>query len=174
MRKFMAMAFLSASLLVAACGDNAADKVDAALAEKFNISLCLEGLQHFPHASTHRPRDWLQPLVDDGLLVMEERVSPRSGAKEYLYTMTKKAQKYTVNNRFFCYGKQEFVRAEGLNEPKGGFKPGHKANVKVFVKWKVEADWAKAEALKGQVQSGEFTYPAVVIFKDDGTVHVLK
>lgn len=174
MRKFMAMAFLSASLLVAACGDNAADKVDAALAEKFNISLCLEGLQSFPHTSRHNPREWLQPLVDAGLLDMTEREMTHSPVKVYDYTMTKKAEKYTVNNRFFCYGKQEFVRAEGLNEPKGGFKPGHKANVKVFVKWKVEADWAKAEALKGQVQSGEFTYPAVVIFKDDGTVHVLK
>lgn len=172
MKKFVTMAFLSASLLLAACGDKAADKVDAALAEKFNTSLCLEELQSFPHTSRHSPRDWLQPLVDAGLLDMTEREMTHSPVKVYDYTMTKKAEKYTDNNRFFCYGKQEFVRVEGLNKPEGGFKPGYKANVKVFVKWKVEADWAKA--LKGKVQSGEFTYPAVVMFRNDGTIHVLK
>jgi len=174
MKKIMATAFLSASLLLAACGDKAADKVEAALADKFNTNLCLEGLQHFPHASPHRPRGWLQPLVDDGLLVMEERVSPQSGAKEYLYTMTKKAQKYTTEQGFFCYGKQEYVRVEGLNEPKGGFQPGQKIPVKVVVNWKVEANWAKADAIKGNIQNGEFAYPAVVMFKNDGTVNVLK
>lgn len=174
MKKFVTMAFLSASLLLAACGDKAADKVDAALAEKFNTHLCMTEPKRFPHAVTGQPPAWLQPLVDAGLLHMEKRTGQYRSHTEYVYTMTEKALKYTTEQGFLCYGKQEYLRVEGLNEPEGGFKPGQQFPVKVVVNRTVKESWAKADALKSKIKSGEFTYPAVVMFRNDGTIHVLK
>ncbi len=174
MKKFMATAFLSASLLLAACGDSQASKIDEALAGEFNKNLCINDPRQFPHASPKKPREWLQPLVEAGLLDMEERPAPFGSSKQYIYTMTEKAMKQSTDDGYFCYGKQKFLRVEGLPEMKDGFQPGQQIPVKVVVEYEVTESWAKEEAIKNKIKTGEMPVSAVLTFKKDGTVSVFK
>ncbi|HEX2752745.1 MAG TPA: hypothetical protein VHP34_06505 [Alphaproteobacteria bacterium] len=174
MKKFMATAFLSVSLLLAACGNSEASKIDEALAAKFTKKLCINEPRQFPHASPKQPRAWLQPLVDAGLLDMEERPAPFGASKQYIYTMTEKAVKQSTDDGFFCYGQQKYLRVEGLPETKDGFQPGQQVPVKVVVQYDVTESWAKKDAIKNKIKTGEMTHPAVLTFKKDGTVSVFK
>ena len=176
MKKFMGMAGLSVVLLLAACGDSQASKVDDALAAKFNKNLCFTELKQFPLYAPRTPRAWMQPLVDAGLLDMQERDAGLRVAtdKEYVYTMTEKGLKASSEDGPLCWGKQTYDRTEGLAEPEDGFKPGQQVPVKVIVKREVTESWAKADALKSKTQTGEMTYNAVLTFKDDGSVSVFK
>jgi hypothetical protein len=176
MKKFLGMAGLSVALLLAGCGDSQASKIDEALAAKFDKNLCLTELKQFPYVARPVPREWLKPVVDAGLLHMEERDSPFKSVKEkqYVYTLTEKGLKASTEDGPLCWGKQSYVRTEGLVEPENGFQPGQQVAVKVVVKREVTESWAKEDVLKKKTQTGEMVYNAVLTFKDDGSVSVFK
>ena len=173
-RNLVGFVVLSSSLILSACGDGQKSQIDEALAAKFDSNLCFKELKQFPYVARPKPRDWLQPMVDDGLLDMEERKSKTNSASEYIYTMTEKALKYSTNEGHFCYGTQRYEDVEGLPDTDDGFKPGMQIPVKVIVNREITADWAEADVLKNKVQTGEFILPAVLIFKQDGSISVFK
>lgn len=176
MKKFLGMAGLSVALLLAGCGDSQASKIDEALSAAFAKDLCLTELKHFPYVSSPEPRPWLKPVVDAGLLHMEVRDSIHKVVrdKQYVYTMTEKGLKASSKDGPICWGKQSFVRTEGLAEPEDGFQPGQQVPVKVIVKREVTESWAKDEALSRKTSTGEMTFNAVLTFKQDGSVSVYK
>lgn len=116
----------------------------------------------------------MQPLVDADLLDMEERLGKCRSSNQYIYTMTEKSLKYTTDEGHFCYGKQTYVRVDGLPEIEGGFKPGQKIPVKAVVKRKVTEDWAKVDVMNHKVNSGEMALPVVLTFKQDGSISVFR
>lgn len=167
-KRMLRAAALGASVLLTACGYGPKSVLNKTIEAEFNHPLCLAELQQFPYVSAREPQAWLQSLVGAGLLEVQD-----SGG-EYHYTMTEKAQDYSQDGRHFCYGKQFYVRLNGLKEPKSGFQPGQEVPIEVVVERKVTESWASADALKSRIESGQTAFPAVLAFAQDGSVSLLR
>ena len=162
MKKHTLTAAVMACLMLTGCGGEESD-IKKALMARYEKPLCVEGGNAIPFTIvTDSPfggapdKAWVAVLEKAGVVKetgTSERGSGPMAIKQTTYDVTSKGKKIQQGNKI-CYGQTKLVKLVEYTKPqeKGG---GTFIQAKSLLKHEITEDWAKDQAFRNLIKSGE-------------------